>query len=93
MVEVTRSRPTQLDQLTESLVGLQIYLEGIAASGSMPENAFEAATIRMKQATNDPLGRMAIESRKLPQPVKRWVTSLLDQSWSTGVRSRRSSKL
>ncbi len=81
MVEVKRSRPTQLDQLTESLVGLQIYLEGIAASGSMPENAFEAATTRMKQTTNDPLGRMAIESRKLPQPVKRWVTSLLDQSW------------
>ncbi|OUS31429.1 hypothetical protein A9Q99_02320 [Gammaproteobacteria bacterium 45_16_T64] len=81
MVEVSRSRPTRLDELTESLVGLQIYLEGIAASGSTPENAFEVATTRMKQSSGDPIGRLLIESRQYPQPVKRWVTSLLDQSW------------
>lgn len=82
MVEATRSRPTRLDELTESLIGLQIYLEGIAASGSTPENAFEVAEARMKQSSSDPIGRLLIESRQYPQPVKRWVSSLLDQSWS-----------
>ncbi|PCJ44642.1 MAG: type VI secretion system membrane subunit TssM [Moraxellaceae bacterium] len=81
MVETKRNRPTPLDELNESLVGLQIYLESIAASGSTPENAFDVAVTRMKQSAGDPLGRLIIQSRRYPQPVKRWLTSLLDQSW------------
>ncbi len=69
------------DRVTSALTELQFYLEGITSSGSTSQGAFDAAVARMQNGRSDPIGRLKVEARHLPEPVKQWVQALTDRAW------------
>jgi len=69
------------ERVTAALTELQFYLEGITSAGSTSQGAFDAAVARMSNGRSDPIGRLKVEARHLPEPVKQWVESLTDRAW------------
>jgi len=69
------------DRINAALTELQFYLEGITSSGSTEQGSFDAAVARMQNGRSDPIGRLKIEARHLPEPVKQWVESVTDRAW------------
>ena len=78
------------DRIRSGLLELQFYLEGITSSGNQQEAAFDAATSRMANGRSDPIGKLKLEARYLPEPVKAWVTELVDGAWSHVLVNARS---
>lgn len=73
--------PGRFDRLNASLTELQIYLEGVSSSGAPDQAAFDLALGRMENGRADIIGRLKVEARHLPEPVRQWVDSLVDRSW------------
>lgn len=69
-------------RLRDSLMELQFYLESITSSGDTPRAAFEAAAQRMSNGQSDAIGKLKMEARYLPEPVKSWVLELAQRSWT-----------
>lgn len=70
------------ERIRSGLMELQFYLEGITSSGNASESAYEAAMGRMANGRSDPIGKLKVEARYLPEPVKTWVTKLVDRAWA-----------
>ncbi|MGB3620219.1 MAG: type VI secretion system membrane subunit TssM [Ketobacter sp.] len=70
------------ERVYASLTELQVYLEGISSGGSSNQAAFDAAIKRMSNGRTDPIGKLKLEARHLPEPVKQWVESLANRAWS-----------
>src|SRR5690606_33508773 len=73
--------PGRFDRLNASLTELQIFLEGVSSSGAPDQAAFDLALGRMENGRADIIGRLKVEARHLPEPVRQWVDSLVDRSW------------
>lgn len=86
----SKGQSAPFDRVTAALTELQFYLEGITSSGSTPQGAFDAAASRMKNGRSDPIGRLKVEARHLPEPVKQWVEALTDRAWSHTLGAARS---
>ena len=44
----------------------------------------------MANGRSDPIGKLKLEARYLPEPVKAWVTELVDGAWSHVLVNARS---
>ena len=73
--------PAPVEQLFSALTELQIFLEGVTSSGSPDQAALDLANQRMANGRSDPIGKLKVEARHLPDPVKQWVETLVDRSW------------
>ena len=76
-----KGQSAPFERVISALTELQFYLEGITSSGSTAQGAFDAAMARMQNGRSDPIGRLKVEARHLPEPVKQWVQSLTDRAW------------
>ncbi|MEE2730532.1 MAG: type VI secretion system membrane subunit TssM [Pseudomonadota bacterium] len=88
LAEKGQSAP--FDRVTSALTELQFYLEGITSSGATGQGAFDAAAARMRNGRSDPIGRLKVEARHLPEPVKQWVETLTDRAWGHTLGAARS---
>ncbi|MBA57497.1 MAG: type VI secretion system membrane subunit TssM [Pseudomonadales bacterium] len=85
-----KGQSAPFDRVTSALTELQFYLEGITSSGSTEQGSFDAAAARMRNGRSDPIGRLKVEARHLPEPVKQWVESLTDRAWGHTLGAARS---
>lgn len=61
---------------------LHLYLQKILNSSNSNKNAFAAATGRMENSAEDPITTIRQLAEKQPEPLKSWLNTMADQSWS-----------
>lgn len=90
--DLMRDHDTQTapyERVVAALTELQFYLEGITSSGSIQQSAFDAALARMHNGRTDPIGKLKIEARHLPDPVRHWIETLTERAWSHTLAASR----
>lgn len=70
-----------VERLFAGLTELQMFLEGISSSGSPEQAAYDLALGRMSNGRSDAIGKLKVEARHLPDPVRLWVDALVDRAW------------
>ncbi len=67
--------------LSRLLTELQVYLEEIVHGGTADQTAFDFAKAHISSGRNDILRRLHLEAQHLPEPIKKWVIQIADNTW------------
>lgn len=90
LMGVKGSGPAPVERLFAGLTELQMFLEGVASSGSPDQAAYDLALGRMANGRADAIGKLKVEARHLPDPLRQWVDMLVDRAWGHVLGAARS---
>lgn len=76
-----------LQDVYQKLSGLHRYLLAIQNSPDSGKAALKAVQIRIDQKSSDPIFELQQLAKNLPDPLKRWLEQLANQSWKSILTS------
>jgi len=76
-------RKKGIEEVLGSINSLYEKLEGFSFAPIPNEASLKYASQRFVGTSSDPLRKLLAQASKLPQPVRRWVEELADQTWKT----------
>lgn len=66
---------------------LQQFIEEISLAPDPLRASFDVAKARYKTGAANPITSLRAHARSVPEPVRRWLTSLADESWKVVLQS------
>ena len=89
LLRETKSSPAPLSTIIEKVTQLKEFIGEINLSPDPASKAFEVALARYKQGSSNAIVSLNRFSANRPDPVKRWLSKLSDQSWKVILASAR----
>jgi len=87
--ETIKGKPPGITRYLSSLLKLQDYLGEIATAPEPDAAAHQASTGRLKSNGKDIIGKLTRDSKRLPAPVNKWITSITKSSWKNMLHASR----
>ncbi|MCG7490842.1 type VI secretion system membrane subunit TssM [Vibrio sp. Of14-4] len=84
-INETPNSPTPWDEIVTALSQLRTYMKDIADSPDPKMASLLAARKRMQSSEADPIIRLKQIAQKSPEPVRSWLSGLVQQSWSVMI--------
>ncbi len=81
LLRESKKNPVPIKAVVEKLTQLREFLGEITVSPDPNKKAFKVALARYKQGSGNAITNLRKFSRNRPEPVKRWLLTLSDQSW------------
>lgn len=73
--------PAPIEATMRRIEELQQFIEDINLAPDPARKSFEVARARYQSGSSDPITSLRNHARSAPEPVRRWLTSLADESW------------
>jgi type VI secretion system protein ImpL len=89
LLRETKKSPAPLSDIVEKVSQLKEFVGEINLSPDPSRKAFEVALARYKQGSTNAIVNLKKFSGNRPDPVKRWLSKLSDQSWKVILASAR----
>ena len=80
-IEQQNNRPSQLNDIMNSLTELQGYLNNLNSTIDDGETAFRFSKNRLKGAADDAVGTLKLLASRSPEPLRTWLTDISIASW------------
>ncbi len=81
LLRETKSKPAPISKVVEKLQQLQDFLGEISTSPSPDKQAYEVAKARYLSGSGNAITELRRYAKKTPDPVKRWLKTIADESW------------
>lgn len=82
LINETPTSPTPWDEIIAALSHVRTYVKDIVDSPNAQMSALIAAKRRMNSSETDPILRLKQIAQKSPEPVRTWLMSVVNQTWS-----------
>ncbi len=89
LLRETKNNPAPVNAVIEKVLQLKEFIGEVNLSPDPAKKAFEIALARYKQGSANAIVSLAKFSSNRPDPVKRWLSTLADQSWKVILASAR----
>ncbi len=89
LLRESKKNPVPIKAVVEKLSQLKEFLGEITLSPNPNKKAFEVALARYKQGSGNAITRLRKFSKNRPEPVRRWLDTLSDQSWKVILSAAR----
>ena len=89
LLRESKQNPAPIKAIEQKLGQLKEFLGEITVAPDPDKKAFEVALARYKQGSGNAITSLAKFSGNRPDPVKRWLSTLADQSWKVILISAR----
>ncbi|MDH5354766.1 MAG: type VI secretion system membrane subunit TssM [Gammaproteobacteria bacterium] len=89
LLREARQKPAPIIEIEQKLIQLKEFMGEITVSPDADKKAFEIALARYKQGSGNAITSMRKFASKQPPSVKRWLTTLSDQSWKVILSAAR----
>ena len=82
-------KPAPVASIMQKLQQLQDFIDEISVSPDPDKKAFEVAKARYTSGSGNAITALRGYSKNTPEPVKRWLISISDETWKTVLSSAR----
>ncbi len=89
LLRETEKKPAPVTSIIQKLQQLQDFLGEISVSPDPDKKAFEVAKARYTSGSGNAITSLRTFSKNTPEPVKRWLVSISDETWKTVLSSAR----
>ncbi len=89
LLRESKKNPVPIKAIVERLAQLREFLSEITVSPDPDKKAFEITLARYKQGSGNAITSLSKFSKNRPEPVKRWLLTLSDQSWKVILSAAR----
>ncbi|MCP3688641.1 MAG: type VI secretion system membrane subunit TssM, partial [Gammaproteobacteria bacterium] len=89
LLRESKNNPAPIKAIEQKLVQLKEFLSEITIASDPDKKAFKIAVARFNQGSGNAITSLAKFSKNSPDPVKRWLATLSDQSWKVILSSAR----
>lgn len=79
--------PAPIEATLRRVEELQQFVEDIVLAPDPARKSFEVAKARYQSGASNPITSLRNHARSAPEPVRRWLTSLADESWRVVLQS------
>lgn len=79
--------PAPIEATIRRIEELQQFIEDINLAPDPARKSFEVARARYQSGASNPITSLRNHARSAPEPVRRWLTSLADESWKIVLQS------
>ncbi|MGQ9424410.1 type VI secretion system membrane subunit TssM [Gilvimarinus sp. F26214L] len=79
--------PAPIEATMRRVEELQRFVEEITLAPDPAQKSFEVAKARYQSGASNPITSLRAYARSTPDPVRRWLTSLADESWRVVLES------
>jgi len=87
LMRETSKKPAPINSVLLRVRQLQEFFGEIAMSPDPSKKAFEIAKARYQSGAGNAISSLRTYAKSTPQPVKRWLTSLSNESWRVILRA------
>lgn len=89
LLRESSKKPAPINAIVEKLQQLHTFIGEIIVSPDPNKKAFEVARVRFLSGSGNAITALRSFSKKTPQPVKRWLTTISNESWKIILSSAR----
>lgn len=89
LLRESSKKPAPVSSIVQKLQQLQDFLGEISVSPDPDKKAFEVAKARYTSGAGNAITSLRTFSKNMPEPVKRWLISISDETWKTVLSSAR----
>lgn len=82
-------KPAPITLVVQKIQKLQDFIGEISVSPDPGKKAFEVAKARYQSGSGNAITALRTYSKKTPEPVKRWLNSIADETWKIILSSAR----
>ncbi len=89
LLRESKNNPAPIKAIEQKLVQLKEFLSEITIAPDPDKKAFKIAVARFNQGSGNAITSLAKFSKNSPDPIRRWLATLSDQSWKVILSSAR----
>lgn len=89
MLRETSKKPAPINGVIDRVRQLQEYVYEITVAPDPGKKAFDVAKARYQSGAGNPITSLKAYAKNTPQPIKRWLSTLSDQTWKVVLSSAR----
>jgi type VI secretion system protein ImpL len=89
LLRESAKKPAPVTSIMQKIQQLQDFLAEISMSPDPDKKAFEVAKARYTSGAGNAITSLRAFSKNMPEPVKRWLLSISDETWKTVLLSAR----
>ena len=89
LLRESAKKPAPVTSIIQKIQQLQDFLAEISMSPDPNKKAFEVAKARYTSGAGNAITSLRAFSKNMPEPVKRWLISISDETWKTVLLSAR----
>ena len=87
LLRESSKQPPPINRVIQKLAQLRDFVGELSLSPDPSKKSFEIAKARFQSGSGNAITALRIYAKNTPQPVKRWLTTLADQSWKVVLQS------
>ncbi len=87
MLRESARKPAPISQVLLKISQLQEFVNEITFAPDPAKKAFEVAKIRYQSGDGNAISSLHAFAKNTPEPIKRWLTTLADETWRVVLRS------
>ncbi len=87
LLRESNKRPAPVAAVLQKIQQLRDFIGEVSLSPDPSKKAFEIAKARYTSGGGNPITSLRLYAKNEPQPVKRWLISLADESWKVILKS------
>ena len=87
MLRESPRQPAPISQVLLKISQLQEFVNEITLAPDPAKKAFEVAKIRYQSGAGNAISSLHAFAKNTPKPIKRWLTTLADETWRVILRS------
>ncbi|NOX93380.1 MAG: type VI secretion system membrane subunit TssM [Gammaproteobacteria bacterium] len=87
MLRESSRKPAPINQVLLKVSQLQEFVNEITLAPDPAKKAFEVAKVRYQSGAGNAVSALRSFAKNTPKPVKRWLTTLADETWKVILRS------
>ena len=87
LLRESSKKAAPIGAILEKITQLQIFVNEITLSPDPAKKSFDVAKLRYQSGTGNPASALRSYAKNMPKPVKRWLTTLADESWRVILQS------
>ena len=87
LLRESKKKPAPVTSIVQKLQQLQDFLAEISVAPNPDKKAYQIAKARYLSGSGNAITALSRFSKKTPEPVKRWLISLSDESWKVILAS------
>ena len=85
----SKNKPAPINGIVAKVQQLYDFVNEISVSPDPAKMSFQIAKARYQSGAGNPITSLHAYAKNTPQPVKRWLTTLSDQTWKVVLQSAR----
>lgn len=89
LLKERKEHPAAIDETMQKIRQLQEFVNELSLSPEPSKQSFEFVKARYLSGQGGAITALLIHAKSSPQPVKKWLETLADQTWNTVLQSSR----